>query len=139
LHDVGWVEGQKGHHKTSLRLILDALALPFDERERRIIGSIARYHRGALPKDEHAHFAALSPVDQYRVTLLAALLRVADGLDRTHRNVVQDLSCRITPQKITVHCDVRMYPIPERDAALTKGNLLEHLFDRKLVITWEAG
>jgi putative phosphoesterase len=138
LHDIGWVKGQKKHHKTALRLILKKLDGPFDDRERHFIGSIARYHRRALPKAKHDHFAALSPVDQYRVTVLAALLRVADGLDRTHNNVVQDLSCRISPQQITIHCDVWMYPIPEREKALSKGDLLERTFDRELVISWEA-
>ena len=137
LHDIGWVEGRKGHHKTSLRLILNGLDSPFDERERRIIGSIARYHRGALPKDKHDHFAALSPIDQYRVTILSALLRVADGLDRTHRNVVQDLSCDLSPHRIGVRCAVCMYPVPERDAALEKGDLLERAFDRELLIEWQ--
>jgi len=138
LHDIGWVEGQKGHHKMSLRLILKASDLPFDKRERRIIGSIARYHRGALPKDKHDHLTALSPVDQYHVTVLAAMLRVADGLDRTHRNVVEDLACRLTPWQIILTCDVCMYPIPEREAALEKADLLERAFDRELVIDWQA-
>jgi len=135
LHDIGWIEGRKGHHKTSRNLILGA-GLPFDKREQLIIASIARYHRRALPKDKHDHFAALSPVDQYRVTILAAILRVADGLDRTHRNVVEDLACEISPQRITIRCDVRMYPIPEREQALRKGDLFEHAFDRELVIGW---
>lgn len=138
LHDIGWIEGRKGHHKTSLRLILDQLAPPFDERERYLIGSIARYHRRALPKDKHAHFAALSPVDQYRVTILAALLRVADGLDRTHRSVVQDLSCEVSPGQITICCAVRMYPIPEREEALEKADLLERALNRELLIEWHA-
>ncbi len=138
LHDIGWVEGRKGHHKTSLRLILDALDAPFDERERYVIGSIARYHRRALPKGKHDHFAGLSPVDQYRVTVLAALLRVADGLDRTHRSVVEDLQCEIGPRQIVVCCAVRMYPIPERERALKKGDLLERAFDRELVVEWDA-
>ena len=138
LHDIGWVEGRKGHHKTSLRLILDTLDGPFNERERYVIGSIARYHRGALPKDKHEHFAALSPVDQYRVTVLAAILRVADGLDRTHRSVVEDLWCEIEPRQIVVRCAVCRYPIPERERALKKGNLLERAFDRELVVEWDA-
>ncbi len=137
LHDIGWIEGQKGHHKTSRDLILDASELPFDERERLIVASIARYHRRALPKDKHDHFAALSPVDQYHVIVLAALLRVADGLDRTHRNVVEDLSCDISHRQIAVCCDVRMYPIPEREKALHKGDLLERAFERELLIEWQ--
>jgi len=136
LHDIGWVEGRKAHHKTSLRLIMEGLNDAFSARERRIVASIARYHRGAHPKGRHHHLAALAPVDQYRVTVLAGLLRVADGLDRTHRNVVQGVSCDVKPQDVTVTCEVRMYPGPERDAALEKGRLLERALDRELVISW---
>ena len=136
LHDIGWIEGRKGHHKTSLRLISQGLDSVFGARERSVIASIARYHRGALPKGKHGHFAALSPVDQYRVSVLAGLLRVADGLDRTHRKVVEDLCCEVTPRDITVNCRVRMYPGPERDKALDKGRLLERAFNRDLVVGW---
>lgn len=134
LHDIGWIEGRKGHHKASLRLIFEGLDSGFGARERSIIGSTARYHRGALAKGRHEHFSALSPVDQYRVTVLAGLLRVADGLDRTHRRVVQDVSCEVACREIHVICEVRMYPGPEREGALDKGQLLERALDRKLVI-----
>ncbi len=134
LHDIGWIEGQKGHHKASLRLILETDRLPFNERERLIIGSIARYHRGALPKDKHEHFAALSPVDQWRVSILAGLLRVADGLDRTHRSVVVDLVCKITPEKTIVCCATRGDARLEREQALDKGGLWERVFGRRLLI-----
>jgi exopolyphosphatase/guanosine-5'-triphosphate,3'-diphosphate pyrophosphatase len=136
LHDIGWIEGQKGHHKTSLYLILDAPDLPFDQRERFIVGSIARYHRGALPKHKHEHFAALSPVDQRIVTILAAILRVADGLDRTHQSVVQDLQCELTPPEVVVNCVARGNAGPEQERALDKGDLLERAFDRELIIKW---
>jgi hypothetical protein len=136
LHDIGWIEGQKSHHKTSLHLILGAPELPLDERERFIVGSVARYHRGALPKDKHDHFAALSPVDQRVVTILAAILRVADGLDRTHANVVDDLRCALSRHKIVVDCVARGNAEPERERTLAKGDLLERAFGRQLTVTW---
>ena len=49
LHDIGWIEGQKGHHKTALRIIMENTALPFDFRDKSIIALLARYHRKALP------------------------------------------------------------------------------------------
>ncbi|MBN1177730.1 MAG: HD domain-containing protein [Anaerolineae bacterium] len=134
LHDIGWLEGQSQHHKTSLALILDALAFPFDARERLIIGSIARYHRKALPSQRHEHFAALNPADQATVRVLAALLRVADGLDRTHYNVVRDLSCEVLPDLIIVHCDVHQPAHAEQQVAWEKGDLLAQVFDRRLFI-----
>lgn len=137
LHDIGWIEGQQAHHKTSLRIILDSSLLPFDERERLIIGSIARYHRKALPKETHAHFAALDPEDQDIVRVLAACVRVADGLDRTHWSVVKDLWCDISPHLIIVCCLVSDNAEQERIEALDKGQLLEQVFDRRLAITWQ--
>lgn len=136
LHDIGWVEGQKAHHKTALRLILEAPLLLFDTRERLIIGSVARYHRKALPDESHDHYAALQPPDQKIVRMLAALLRVADGLDRTHQSLVKNLACVITSKKIIVHCDAQQPAEEERQTALDKGELFEQVFERELVIEW---
>jgi exopolyphosphatase/pppGpp-phosphohydrolase len=136
LHDIGWIEGQQAHHKTSLRIILDTPLLPFDRRERLIIGSVARYHRKALPDEKHDHYAALEPAQRRVAAILAALLRVADGLDRTHQNVVQDLSCEVSSQQIVVRCAVRRPAEDERMEALDKGRLLEQIFDRRLIIEW---
>lgn len=138
LHDIGWVEGQQAHHKASLRLILDSTLLPFDERERLIVGSTARYHRKALPKEKHVHFAALGPEDQDVVRVLAACVRVADGLDRTHWSVVDDLWCDILQDLIIVHCAVSDNAEAERIEALDKGQLMEHVFGRRLAITWQG-
>jgi exopolyphosphatase/pppGpp-phosphohydrolase len=137
LHDIGWIEGQQRHHKTSLQIILNAPLLPFDERERLITASIARYHRKALPRAEHEHFAALEQDDQHIVRVLAGMLRVADGLDRTHWCVVKDLSCEISVATITVRCIVNGYAEPERLEALEKGALLEQVFHRQLAIECE--
>jgi len=44
--------------------------------------SIARYHTKSLPKASHESWSSLDPPDRYKVRELAALLRIADGLDR---------------------------------------------------------
>ncbi len=136
LHDIGWIEGQQAHHKTALRIILTTPSLPFDTRERHIIGSIARYHRKALPDEKHDHFAALEPAERQKVRVLAGLLRVADGLDRTHQSVVENIACEVTPERLVLRCAAKGQPAEEeRQEALDKGVLLEQVFERKLVIT----
>jgi exopolyphosphatase/guanosine-5'-triphosphate,3'-diphosphate pyrophosphatase len=55
------------------------------------MANVARYHRGAKPKQSHDNFAALDPDDQDVVVILGALLRLADGLDRSHYNAVRGL------------------------------------------------
>jgi len=136
LHDIGWIKGQKKHHKTSLRIIRESPLLPFDESERLIIGSVARYHRRALPSERHAHFAKLKPAGRRVVSILAAILRVADGLDYTHKSLVKDLCCAVSPQQIAVRCAVRQPADVDCQRALGKGELMVQAFGRKLAIEW---
>jgi len=138
LHDIGWIEGRKSHNRVTLRIILTTPLLPFSNKERLIIGSIARYHRKSLPTNEHDHFAALLPDDQQIVKILAACLRLGDGLDQAHRGLVQDLTCKITSKKISLHCAVAIVPSSEEDlTALRKKDLFEQVFDRKVAVKWE--
>lgn len=136
LHDIGWIAGQRGHHKASLRIILDTPLLPFSLRQRRIIGSIARYHRKALPSERHEHYSALEPAERDRVRTSAAILRLADGLDCTHRSVIENISCEVTAQQILVRCVASVPAEAERREALDKGQLLEQALGRQLAIHW---
>ncbi|HEY3379133.1 MAG TPA: YfcE family phosphodiesterase [Armatimonadota bacterium] len=135
LHDIGWVEGGRRHHKASLRLIMDAAEIPFTPEERLIVGSVARYHRKALPAKEHEHYMALPREARHVVDVLAACLRCADGLDCTHYNIVHDVSATVTGGKITLNCTVNGPAEAERQDALVKGDLLIQVFARKLVVT----
>jgi exopolyphosphatase/guanosine-5'-triphosphate,3'-diphosphate pyrophosphatase len=134
LHDIGVPEGTQGHHKRALERVLAAPDLPFDRRERLVVGSVARYHRKALPSREHEHFAALSAQDRERVRCLAAILRVADGLDRSHRNLVRHVTAEVRPGEILVRYEAAALPDEDLAAALKKGDLMEAVFGRRLRI-----
>lgn len=84
LHEVGQLVTQGSHHKHSAYLIRHGGLLGFDAREVELVAQIARYHRRSLPKDSHEDWAALSREDQALVSQMAAVLRVADGLDRSY-------------------------------------------------------
>ena len=133
LHDIGWIEGRKRHHKTSQRIILES-SLPLGKVDRLIVALIARYHRKALPSPDHEPFASLGPRDRRRVCMLAGILRVADGLDRTHASIVRKLACEILPDRVVVRCDVAAAAECERGAAEKKGSLFEQVFGRKLTV-----
>ena len=132
LHDIGWVQGRQAHHKTALKLILEDTSLPLDERERLIVGSIARYHRRSLPSKSHGHFARLKRKDRDMVLLLSGVLRLADGLDRTHQKIVDSVACRATKKYIHVQVSAHGDAKPELECAIEKGALLEQGLDRKL-------
>ncbi len=135
LHDIGWLEGRQGHHKTAMKRIIVDPRLPFERREREIVALIARYHRKALPQADDEYFGGMSEADQHRVEVLAGILRIADGLDRSHNNVVQDVRCNVTPRQISVRCRVDGDADVEIAAALKKADLMERVFGRRLVFT----
>ena len=136
LHDIGWIEGGSGHHKASLRLILESPVLPWDDRQRLIIGSIARYHRKAVPARTHEHYMQLRRPERREVRLLAGMLRVADGLDRSHRSAVRKLDCAFDDQDIHIHAHVSRPAELECEAALRKADLMVEAFDRNVGIDW---
>ena len=95
LHDVGYHVSYRGHHKHSYHLIVHAELLGMTPEEQVVLANIARYHRGGRPrKKKHASYADLSRDARHRVERLAALLRVADGLDRGHVSVVRRVRVR---------------------------------------------
>src|SRR6266852_8611470 len=84
LHNTGMMIEARRHHKHSFRLIKETALPDFTEEERYEIACIARYHRRALPSLSHEEFAALNRSARKRVSILAALVRIADALGWSH-------------------------------------------------------
>lgn len=134
LHDIGWVQGWKSHHKSSVKMILENQKLPFSNKEKLIIGSIARYHRKALPDVSHDHYAALSPSERKMVSRMASILRIADGLDYGHGNHLQSVECAIQSTDVVIHCHVSLYLAEEEKQAYKKADLFEKVFHRRMFL-----
>ena len=84
------------HHKHTLRLIAESALPGFSPVEQQMVANIARYHRKAVPKPKHPAFGELDATQQAIVTRLAAILRMADGLDRAHEDAVEQLDASAT-------------------------------------------
>ncbi len=129
LHDIGYVEGYWGHHKTVYRLIMDTDLPGLTDREKHIVANVARYHRGAKPKLSHKGFAALDPDDRDVVMVLGALLRLADGLDRGHVSAVEDVDVRFDGDRLVVLVDCPFGCGSEIWAGEKKGRFLGKVLD----------
>ncbi len=92
LHDVGHLIGHKDHQRHSYYLITNGELLGFRRDELEIIGQAARYHQKAPPKESDVEYAELPKAHRRVVRALSAILRVADGLDRSHYGVVRDVA-----------------------------------------------
>jgi len=97
LANVGQFVSHDKHHKHSYYVIRNTDQLTgYTDHEIELIALIARYHRKSVPKPGHIEFASLGSKDQKLVLTLAAILRVAIGLDRTHAALVASLVVRRT-------------------------------------------
>src|SRR5436190_4599179 len=91
LHDAGVHISYERHHRHSYYLIKNGELRGFDPQEIEIIALLARYHRQATPKKNHEGYGGLKGNVRRTVRTLAAMLRLAEGLDRSHAQIVTAL------------------------------------------------
>jgi exopolyphosphatase/guanosine-5'-triphosphate,3'-diphosphate pyrophosphatase len=139
LQDVGYVINYDQHHKHSYHLIRNARLPGIRAHDQELVANVARYHRGALPKRKHENMARLSADEQRRVRRLAAILRLAGGLDRSRTQQVRDVIVRLEDD--TAVFDVVSDVDPEVDiwGAERRSDLFEKVFGMPVSIRWAQG
>lgn len=134
LHDIGYHISHRKHHKHGLYIIRNADLLGFKESEIEIIANVARYHRRSTPKTRHPFFKSLSKQNKERVKKLSAILRVADGLDRSHYQNVREMKIENNGRKTTITINTEADPHLEIWGAMRKRSLFEEVTGRELMI-----
>ena len=132
LHDIGWHISPDDHHKHGMYLIQHGSLKEFQPEEIAIIALLVRYHRKSKPRLTHESFAKLSPKARKVVRVGAAILRVADALDRTHCNAVSGLSVRLGNRRVKLAISARGDTEMELWAARRKMDLFAEVFDRTI-------
>lgn len=106
LHDIGVHISHGRHHKHSYYLIKNGDLRGFEPEEVEVIALVARHHRRGLPKKSRGGYASLPARLRRVVRTLAAILRLAENLDRSHAQSVgsfeivpglRDYLLRLTP------------------------------------------
>ena len=134
LHEVGSFVSHTQHHRHSYYLIRNAELFGYTENEKEIIANVARYHRKSHPKLKHEGYDLLSNEDQVLVSKLAAFLRIADGLDRSHASHIQ----RVKIRKIGRNLRVKVFHTAKGHTELElwganrKKQLFELVFRKKI-------
>jgi len=102
LHDIGYYIGTNNHHKNTWLLINASPLVGVGESEKKLIALVTRYHTRSAPKPSHKEFMDLSPKRRRIVLILAAILRVAEALDREHSNKVHSFKLTVHRKKVTL-------------------------------------
>jgi exopolyphosphatase / guanosine-5'-triphosphate,3'-diphosphate pyrophosphatase len=136
LHDIGHRITHRGHHKHAEYLALNGDIPGLEGRDRNIVAAVVRYHnRKSTPNADHPAYSALNNSDKRIVRRLAGILRIAEGLDHSHRQRVQDLRASFQRGAVTIQLRVRGDAAEdirdaERSSALFEREFHTHLYLR---------
>jgi len=128
LHDTGHMISHRAHHKHGEYLALNGDIPGLGGRDRAVVAALVRYHnRKSDPANHHVAYSSLNNSDKRITRRLAALLRIAEALDHSHRQRVTDLGAAFQRGAVGVQVSAR------GDAAedLRDANRSAELFEKE--------
>lgn len=134
MHDIGYYISHRKHHKHALYLIRNADLKGFKEDEIDLMANVARYHRRSTPKKRHKRYRKLDKDLKERVKKLSGILRVADGLDRSHYQNVQKVEIENGEEEVVLLITTESDPELEIWGAMRKSYLFEQVTGKNLEI-----
>ena len=109
LHDIGFGRNPRRHGEVGEEIVRGEGIRGFAPTQRECIATVISLHYSAL-EFEAARSRANRSADSRRVLHLAALLRIADGLDYSHLQDATILSVRGTRRRIRVNVRLEQFP-----------------------------
>lgn len=135
LHDIGQHVSRKGHHRHAAYLVDHAQLRGFAPGEIEFLAALVRHHRRGEIKASEPRAAALDKGSRERLRKLAALLRLADGLDRGRRGVVERLDVEVGADLVVLRLHARDDAELELWGVRRRRDLFEKVFERELEAT----
>jgi exopolyphosphatase / guanosine-5'-triphosphate,3'-diphosphate pyrophosphatase len=136
LHDIGYLISHSKHHKHTYHLIMHGDLPTFAPHEVELIANVARYHRRAFPRKSHPNLATIPRDERRLISQLSGILRIADGLDRTHSRAVTGVQARVLRGRTRLLIEASGSPEVERADAERKSDLFKKAFDTELELVW---
>lgn len=134
LHDIGFYVNGRQHHKHSFYLIVSSNIPGLSGKDKLISANVARYHRRASPKPSHRTLQKLPREERENVRRLAAILRIADALDRDHMGTVTPVSVSTNASTVTIRVKVRGDLALEQWAINRKSDLFRDVFGYRVKV-----
>jgi len=133
LHDLGHRISHRGHHKHGEYLALNGDIPGLDGRDRGIVAAVVRYHnRKSEPDGHHPAYSVLNNNDKRVARRLASLVRIAEGLDHSHRQRILALHATFQRGAITLQVQARGDVTEDLRDAERSSNLFEKEFHLQL-------
>lgn len=133
LHEVGSFISNRSHHKHSMYIILNCDLFGISRHDTELIALVARYHRRAMPQPYHEVYSTLNRDDRLAVNKMAAILRVADALDRNHMQQARDFEFSREKGQFVIHMRGVEDLTLERLALRDKGTMFTEVYGMAVV------
>jgi len=135
LHDIGTFIHNRSHHKHSEYIISNLNLFRLTNEEIRMIACIARYHRKGAPSSTHLVYQSLAKDRQILVQKLSAILKIANALDKSHKQRVKKLEVsRTNGQDIILTVQAEGNFMLEKLDLTEKKKAFEEISGSKLIL-----
>jgi len=149
LHDIGYHIAHNNHHRHGLYLIKNSEMPGFTGEEISMMATMVRYHRGSMPRKssdartrrEHEEYYSLDRRQRANMIRLASILQIADGLDRSHQQLISDVRCNLANEVVTFfatgkgECELEMWSAERKATWFSNIFKVDAVFDLSLEIT----
>ena len=138
LHDIGAHVSAEGSDVHTAYLIEHGRLRGFDPGEVAILACLGRFHRRGRPSPQFAAYDLLRPDRRLVVDMLAAILRLAHGLDHGRSGAVADVRVDLDADPVQVRITAPDTGVDlELWGAERSGKRFQQTFGRKLAFTVE--
>ncbi len=139
LHDVGGFVYNRAHHKHSEYIISNLNLFRLSGEEIKLIACCGRYHRKGAPAETHFLYNSLPRDKQVLVQKLSSVLRIANALDRSHKQKVKKINVKFNrTQDITLTVTVAGNFLLEKVDFQEKKEMFEEISGNKVNIKIQA-
>lgn len=133
-HDIGYFIRPDGHHKHGQYILENSEIFGLSRTDLTIIGLLVRFHRGPSPSPTRGSLGPLRWSHRMMVLKLAAILRVADALDRGHLQRITTITVQREGHQMVIQSNAKTEISTERQGLEAKGGMFEEIFGYEVTV-----
>lgn len=128
LHDTGKFINSNEHYVHSYEIVMASDLLGISKEELEIVANVSRYHSSIVPTQDHPNFEKMDKSRRLVVAKLAAIIRIADALDRSHRQKVKNMRVNIEDEEVVIRVETASDMLLEEWTFETKAEFFQEVF-----------
>ncbi|WHH60708.1 HD domain-containing protein [Petroclostridium sp. X23] len=128
LHDTGKFIDMNQHYIHSYEIIMASDLIGISKESLTVIANVARYHSRVVPHYTHENYQKLDEKTRIIVAKLVAIIRLADALDRSHKQKLKDMKVQLEEKRVIIRVDAVEDALLEEWTFETKAEFFQEVF-----------